>query len=122
MRSERTDEKSHSTTKKLWIGIGILALLSPLGLIIPAFFGAGGAWGEWGSDAIEKIVGFIPEGMKRFAGPGKAPLPGYAVPGQGKGIVGESFGYMFSAFIGIALVAVIMFLIAKILVRKKDRH
>jgi cobalt/nickel transport protein len=107
-------------TKKLWIGIGILALLSPLGLIIPALFGAGGAWGEWGIDAIKNIVGFVPEGMKRLADTGNAPLTGYAVPGQSRGLVNESFGYIISAFIGIALAAAIMFLIAKLLVRKKN--
>jgi hypothetical protein len=108
--------------KKLWIGIGILALLSPLGLILPALFGAGGAWGEWGINTIQKIVGFVPEGMKRLVDHGKAPLPGYAVPGQGKGLVSESFGYMLSAIIGIALVAAIMFLLVKMLVRKKNGH
>jgi hypothetical protein len=111
-----------TTTKKLWIGIGILALLSPLGLLVPALFGAGGAWGEWGIGTIEKIVGFIPEGMKRLASPGKAPLPGYAVPGQSTGLVNESFGYMLSAIIGIALVAAIMFLLAKLLIGRKKGH
>jgi hypothetical protein len=111
-----------TTTKKLWIGIGILALLSPLGLIIPALFGAGGAWGEWGTDAIEKMVGFVPEGMKRLASSGKTPMPGYTVPGQGDGLVSGSLGYMFSAIIGIALAAAIMYLIAKLLVRKKNSH
>ena len=111
-----------TTTKKLWIGIGILALLSPLGLILPALFGAGGAWGEWGIGTIEKIVGFVPEGMKRLADPGKAPLPGYAVPGQSTGLVSEGFGYIVSAIIGIALAAAIMFLLAKLLVRKKKGH
>ena len=109
-------------TKKLWIGIGVLVVLSPLGLIIPALFGAGGAWGEWGNDTIEKMIGFLPEGMKRFADSGKAPLPGYAVPGQGKGLINESFGYLLSAIIGIALAAAIMFLLAKLLVRKKNGH
>jgi cobalt/nickel transport protein len=109
-------------TKKLWIGIGILALLSPLGLILPALFGAGGAWGEWGIDTIQKIVGFVPEGMKRLADSGKAPLPGYAVPGQSKGLVYESFGYLVSAVIGIALAAFVMFLLAKLLLRKKKGH
>jgi uncharacterized membrane protein len=109
-------------TKKLWIGIGILALLSPLGLILPALFGAGGAWGEWSIDAIEKIVGFVPEGMKRLVDSRKAPLPGYAVPGQSKGLVNESFGYILSAIIGIALAAAIMFLLAKLLVRRKKGH
>ena len=109
-------------TKKLWIGIGILVLLSPLGLILPALFGAGGAWGEWSIDTIEKLIGYVPEGMKRLSGSGRAPLAGYTVSGQGKGLVSESFGYMFSAIIGIALVAAIMFIIGKLLVRKKNGH
>jgi cobalt/nickel transport protein len=109
-------------TKKLWIGIGILALLSPLGLILPALLGAGGAWGEWGIDMIEKIVGFVPDGMKRLVDSGKAPLQGYAVPGKSKGLVNESFMYILSAIIGIALAAAIMFLLAKLLVRRKKGH
>jgi cobalt/nickel transport protein len=111
-----------TTTKKLWIGIGILALLSPLGLILPALFGAGGAWGEWGINTIEKLVGFVPKGMKRLADSGKAPLSGYAVPGQSTGLVSGSFGYLVSAIIGIALAAAIMFLLAKWLVRRKNGH
>lgn len=119
MWNEKKGGKGFSTAKKLWIGIGVLAMLSPLGLIIPALFGAGGAWGEWGIDAIGRIVGYTPEGMKRLATSGKAPLPGYAVPGQNKGLVSESLGYVFSAIIGITLAAAIMLLIAKLLVRKK---
>ena len=57
-----------SITKKLWIGIGVLVLLSPLGIIIPKWFGAGGAWGEWGLNEIEKVSGYVPEGLKRIAG------------------------------------------------------
>lgn len=111
-------------TKKLWIGIGVLALLSPLGLIIPQWFRSEGAWGEWGPDTIEKMVGFMPQGMKRLAQQWKAPMAGYTVPGQGKGIAGESFGYIITGIIGIALAAGLMLLIAKLIVRKKNgsRH
>jgi cobalt/nickel transport protein len=105
-------------TKKLWLGIGILALLSPLGIIIPKWFGAEGAWGEWGLDEIKKAAGFVPEGMKRMAEIWKAPLPDYALPVAKKGLAIESIGYVFSAIIGIALVAVVMYIIAKLLGRK----
>jgi len=105
-------------TKKLWLGIGILALLSPLGIIIPKWFGAGGAWGEWGLDEIAKEAGFVPEGMKRVAEIWKAPLPDYALPVEGKGPAIESFGYVLSAIIGIALVAVVMYIITKLLTRR----
>jgi len=106
--------------KKLWIGIGILALLSPLGVILPKMFGAKGAWGEWGLDEIEKIAGFVPAGMKRLAETWKAPLPDYALPGQGKGLAGESFGYVVVAIIGVALTAGLMYLLTRLLLRRKN--
>ena len=109
-----------NTTKKLWIGIGILVLLSPLGIIIPKYFGAGGAWGEWGTDRIEEMVGFVPEGMKRLADAWKAPLPDYAVPGQGPGTAREGFGYLLAGIIGIAATVGVVYLIIKLLVRGKD--
>ena len=36
------------TISKLWIFIGILAVLAPIGIILPAYFKSGPAWGEWG--------------------------------------------------------------------------
>ncbi|HUJ16905.1 MAG TPA: PDGLE domain-containing protein [Nitrospirota bacterium] len=106
------------TATKLWIVIGILALLSPLGIILPKMVGAGGAWGEWGLPEIEKAVGFVPEGMKRVAELWKAPLPDYALPHQGKGLLAESFGYVLSAIIGIVFTAGVMYLLTKLLGRK----
>ena len=32
-----------------------LALLSPLGLILPRIMNAGAAWGEWGVDEIKNV-------------------------------------------------------------------
>jgi len=110
-----------TTIKKLWISIGILVLLSPLGIILPALFGAGGAWGEWGIEEIEKLTGFVPEGMKRLAGIWKAPLPGYAVPGQGRGIATSGLGYLLTGIIGVALTAAAAYLLAKLLARR-DRQ
>ena len=110
--------ESMTTTKKLWIGIGILILFTPLGLMVPKWFGAEGAWGEWGLDEIEKVAGFVPEGMKRLAEIWKAPLPDYALPGQSTGPIVESIGYVLSAIIGIAFTAGLMYIITKLLVRK----
>lgn len=107
-------------TKKLWMGIGLLALISPLGIVVPKWFGAGGAWGEWGLDEIEKVAGFVPEGMKRLTERWKAPLPGYALPTENKGPVVESFGYVLSAIIGIALIAGVMYIITKLLGHNKE--
>lgn len=107
-----------TTTKKLWIGIGILLLLSPLGVIIPALFHSEGAWGEWGTEGIEKIIGFVPSGMKRLADIWKAPLPDYSVPGQGGGPVSEGLGYVLTGIVGVAATAGLMFLLVKMIGRK----
>jgi cobalt/nickel transport protein len=127
MGHEHQSAKGMTTGRKLWIGIGILVLLSPLGILVPKWFGASGAWGEWGLDEIEKIAGFVPEGMKRLAETWKAPLTDYAVPGQRRGLLGESMGYIAAGIVGIAITASVMYILAKILSRRKgpdasDKH
>jgi cobalt/nickel transport protein len=107
-----------TTVKKLWIGIGILVLLSPLGLIMPAVFGAGSAWGEWGLAEIKKLIGYIPEGMQKLAGLWKSPMHDYTVPGQKTGLDHESLGYILTAVIGIAITSGLAYVIAKLLGRK----
>jgi hypothetical protein len=111
--------KSLSTVHKLWIAIGILVLLSPLGVLIPKWLGAGGAWGEWGTDEIKAITGYLPAGMKRLAERWKAPLPDYAMPGQDNGMVGQSLGYIVAGIVGIAFTAGAMYSLTKLLTRKK---
>ncbi len=107
------------THKKLWIAIGILALFSPLGVVLPALFGAGGAWGEWSLAEIEKLVGFVPDGMRRFSEIWKAPLQDYTVPRQGSGIVHTGMGYLLAGLIGFAATAVAAYLIGKLLARRE---
>ena len=118
MRNEQRKSTGMSTVRKMWIGIGILALLSPLGLLIPKWFGAGGAWGEWGTDEIRTITGYIPAGMKRLADRWKAPLPDYALPGRSSDLLGESLGYVLAGIIGIAFTAGAMYILTKLLTRK----
>lgn len=118
MTGENGTGRDKRTVRRLWIGIGTLVLLSPLGLIIPKLLGADGAWGEWGLDEIGKVVGYVPAGMKRLAERWNAPLPDYSVPGQGKGLLGESLGYFLTGVIGIAFTAGAMYILAKLLARR----
>jgi cobalt/nickel transport protein len=106
------------TTKKLWIAIGILLLLSPLGVVLPSLLKSDGAWGEWGRDKIEKMVGFMPEGMKRLGEVWKAPMPGYAIPGQSRGLASDSMGYILTGVVGVAIIAGIVYLLVKVVARK----
>jgi len=108
-------------TTKLWIGLGCLVVLSPLGLIIPDHFKAGSAWGEWGGDEMKELVGYIPQGLEKLAGLWNAPIPDYAFKGwEEKGLSYLSFAYVISAIAGIALVAFFIFLIGRLLIKPKE--
>lgn len=103
------------TITKLWIGLGILILFSPLGLLLPEHFKAQEAWGEWGTDKIKEMVGYIPGGLEKLSSLWQPPLPDY---GQGQG--GSLLGYIFSALLGIFIVVSIIFLITKFLSKKDN--
>ncbi len=104
--------------KKLWLSIGILVLLSPLGVIIPALFGARGAWGEWSLEEVRRLVGYVPAGMEKIGGIWRSPMPNYTVPGQGTGIAHLSLGYLAAAVIGAGAAAGLAYLIAKLIGRR----
>ena len=105
---------------KLWIGMGILILLSPLGLLLPERFKAGDAWGEWGTDGIKELVGYIPQGLYKLSSLWSAPLPDYAFKGwEEKGLGSLSLAYIASAAIGILVVVSVVLLIGKLLSRKE---
>lgn len=109
------------TTNKLWIGIGILILFSPLGLLLPEHFKAGDAWGEWGAEGLNDLIGYIPQGLAKLSGLWSAPLPDYAFRGwEEKGLGSLSFAYIISAAVGIAVVVAAVLLIGKFLARKED--
>jgi hypothetical protein len=91
--------------KKLWIALGALVLLTPLGLLA-----SGTAWGEWGSDELSTMLGYVPAGMARFSELWHAPLPDYTIPG-----LGDTPGYVLSAVVGIALIALVTYGLGKLL-------
>lgn len=107
------------TATKLWIGLAVLIALSPLGLILPEHFKAGAAWGEWGAEEMQKLVGYIPKGLEKLAGIWNAPIPDYAFKGwEETGLARLSIAYIISALIGIAMTAAVVFLIGKFLSKK----
>jgi cobalt/nickel transport protein len=108
-------------TTKFWIGLGVLIVLSPLGLILPEHFKAGAAWGEWGTEEIKNLVGYIPQGLEKLSRLWNAPIPDYALKGwDEKGSTHLSFAYILSAIIGIFVTVLVVFLIGNALVRKRD--
>jgi len=108
-------------TTKFWIGLGVLIVLSPLGLILPEHFKAGAAWGEWGSEEIKNLVGYIPQGIDKLSRLWNAPIPGYALKGwEEKGLTHLSFAYILSAILGIAIIVIVIFVIGKVLVKRRE--
>ncbi|MDA8085306.1 MAG: hypothetical protein M0Z75_01255 [Nitrospiraceae bacterium] len=103
--------------KRLWIGLVILALLTPLGIVIPDKFKGGGAWGEWGPAELGKLVGYVPEGFKRLAGLWKAPAQDYNFGGEGASMAVQVISYIASGIIGLLAAGLLIYLIARLIVR-----
>ncbi|MCL5774358.1 MAG: PDGLE domain-containing protein [Firmicutes bacterium] len=97
---------------KLWIGIAILIILTPLGLIA-----SGTAWGEWTKEEIKKMLGFVPAGMDKVSHTWKAFLEGYGFKGWDSPFMTYS-GYALSALIGVVIIIAVSFILGKLLSSK----
>ena len=85
-------------TRNLAIGLALLIIIAPIGLIA-----AGTAYGEWESDELKDKIGYVPQGFEELSELWHAPLKDYNIPN------GPSFedskpvasaGYILSAVIG----------------------
>lgn len=95
--------------RRLLMALGLLIILSPLGLIAK-----GTAFGEWSLGELPKEVGFIPVGLEKFANIWtKSPLPDYGVPGLNTSFAHSAGGYIISAVVGVILVVGIVSLLTK---------
>jgi len=105
--------------KPLLIPLGCLVVLTPLGLIA-----TGTAWGEWGGAELRQKLGYIPKGFAAAAGRWRPLLPGYSLPSVGGGAAGSIAGYVISAVVGMALIAGLILLTSKLIMRaqKDDVH
>jgi hypothetical protein len=103
--------------KKLWIGILIMALFTPLGIYLPKQFKSGGAWGEWGTEKLKELLGYVPEGLKKLADSWKAPVRDYNFGGENAAFSTQVISYIVSGIIGIAVVALVIYVITKFLIK-----
>lgn len=104
--------------RKLTLGIGLLVLISPLGLL------AGGtAWGEWGTEQIQSQIGYIPEGLQKFSDFWHHTLlKDYALTRFGQTFWQQALGYLLSAFLGLLVIGGIGFGIHRIFSKAEERH
>lgn len=96
--------------KPLYAVIGILVLATPLGLLA-----SGTAWGEWGTEEIQELIGFVPKGMEN----------GFQfnslIPDYNLGNVAEYIGYIISAALGVIIIFIIFKILSKINLRKETK-
>lgn len=110
-----------AATKKLWIALAVLVVLTPIGIILPARFHSGSAWGEWSVGEVKQKVGYAPSGLSKLSDAWKAPVPDYAVDGQGSvPLASRSIQYAVSAALGAGALVIITLLVGKALARRKD--
>jgi hypothetical protein len=106
--------------RNYWIALLLLAVLTPVGLYLPRLMKAGSAWGEWGIGEVKKMIGYAPAGMEKEAGRWKAPLPEYALPGEGNAPLSRrSRSQVLSAIVGIAACGAGGYLLARWLRRRR---
>ncbi|KPK02712.1 MAG: hypothetical protein AMK71_01345 [Nitrospira bacterium SG8_35_4] len=105
------------TQKRLWTGLVIMALLAPLGILLPALFHSGDAWGEWGTGTLEKLLGFVPEGLKKYADMWKAPAPDYNLGGEDASMTVQLISYIASGILGIAIITLVIYFISRFVVK-----
>jgi hypothetical protein len=106
--------------RKLWIGLFVMALLTPLGIIVPKIFNAGSAWGEWGVAKLEQLLGYAPQGLKRLSDIWKAPIPNYNLGGSDASMTVQLLSYLASGLLGILAVGLVVFVITRF-VGKNDK-
>jgi hypothetical protein len=109
-----------SFQKKILIVLVALAIVSPIGIYLPVKFNAENAWGEWSTETIEKLVGFVPAKLQETADLWKAPIPDYNLGDEKSTFTVQAFSYILSGAIGIILCILVLFGLSKLLVKKSE--
>jgi hypothetical protein len=99
--------------KRLWTGLVAMVLLSPIGILLPLIFRAESSWGEWDAHTLGKIIGYIPEGLRRDSGLFRAPMANYSLAGENGSLTTQMISYIISGFLGMLLSGLVICLIVR---------
>jgi cobalt/nickel transport protein len=111
------EAKMNKLQRRILVVLIFLCLITPVGILLPAYFNAGNAWGEWSAQTVKELIGYVPKGLERYSHVWKAPLPDYNVNSKDKSIIHRSGYYIVSGIIGAVIAFVIMVVISKLLAR-----
>lgn len=110
--------KSH---KKIIVLLTLLIVLAPAGILLPDFFQAGDAWGEWSLKTVTEQTGKEPSGMKKTADVYQAPLPDYTLGKEEQSLWASSADYIISGLIGTVIIVVLTFISMKLIAHKPSK-
>jgi cobalt/nickel transport protein len=109
-----------SFQKKILVALIVLAVVSPIGIYLPMKFKAEDAWGEWSTETIQKLFGFVPKKLRETADLWKAPIPDYNLGDDKSPFTLQALSYILSGVIGIVLCVLILYCASKLLVKKNE--
>jgi len=101
--SLQEDRKLWPAAWKLWLGLGILLALTPLGILT-----VGAGWGEWRPGDFS--LGQVPSGLARLSSLWTAPFARYAP----SFVPNAWFGYLVSAMVGVGLIILLSLLLYRV--------
>jgi hypothetical protein len=103
--------------KNILIVLLVLAVLTPTGIFLPMLFNAGDAWGEWSATTLKELIGFVPQGLAKYADAWKAPIADYTLNGKDPSVVHQSGYYIVSGIVGAMLAMIVTLVISKFIIR-----
>ncbi|OGN88628.1 MAG: hypothetical protein A2Y88_04805 [Chloroflexi bacterium RBG_13_48_10] len=105
------ETNSFAKWRALWIGLAVLVVITPIGLLAP-----GTAWGEWGAEELTSLgLSFIPRGLEKLSGLWSSPMPDYDIPALGNANV----AYILSAIVGILITIGVVWLFSMLVTSGK---
>ncbi len=93
--------------KNLAIGLGLLILLAPFGLLV-----VGETFGEWSKEEVKGKLGFVPIGLEHLSSIWSAPMPNYAFPNDESQIDAVA-AYILSGIIGVVACICLLYFAGK---------
>ncbi|MDD2754265.1 MAG: PDGLE domain-containing protein [Methanothrix sp.] len=94
--------------KNFAIGLALLIILAPLGLLA-----VGETFGEWGPEEVKEKLGFVPPGLEQLSSLWSAPMSDYSLPGIGDSMTAASAAYILSAVLGVVICGGLLYFVGK---------
>lgn len=96
----------------------VMAFLTPVGIFLPEILKGGDAWGEWDTETLKTMLGYVPKGLEKLSNIYSSIIPDYTVKGLDSNLFLQSVSYIISAFVGLILCYLFVYLIYKLVPRK----